>query len=215
MTRVIKGQVVMLFALLTALVLTLAACGGGSSSSSGGGAAGGGSTVAGTVDNGVAAVYPPGSEQPILAALGDMLLEPAHAAGVPNVTVQLLNSDGEVVDSQVTGDDGSFIFTGLDPDNYTISLQSADGVFLGQAPVQVDPNTRTEIEMDLNGEITAMEVEIEAEGDAISGTVEDDASSDDDDSSGDGASEDDDSVDGDSADDNSEDDDSEETTGTT
>lgn len=209
MSRVIKGQVAMLFALLTALVLTLAACGGGSSSSSGGGAAGGGSTVAGTVDNGVAAVYPPGSEQPLLAALGDMLIKPAQAAGVPNVTVQLLNSDGEVVDSQVTGDDGSFMFTGLDPDNYTISLQSADGVFLGQAPVQVDPNTRTEVEMDLNGEITAMEVEIEAEGDTISGTVEDDASSDDDDSSGDGASEDDDSsVDGDSVDDGSSDDDS-------
>ncbi|HSH42820.1 MAG TPA: SdrD B-like domain-containing protein [Arenicellales bacterium] len=204
MTKVIKGQVTILFALLAAMVLTLAACGGGSSST-GGGAGGGGATVAGTVDNGVAFLQPAGGERPMLVALAESMVAPAQAAGVPGVTVQLLDSDGAVVDTQVTGDDGRFVFSGLAAGQYAISLQSSDGVFLGQAPVQVDPNTRTEIEMDVNGEIQSMEVEVEASGDTISGTVEDDSSSDDDASSDDDDSSDDVSDD-DSSDDVSDDD---------
>lgn len=202
MSRLIKGQVVTLFALLTALVVTLAACGGGSSSSSGGGGASG-ATVAGTVDGDTAAVYPSGEHRPLLVALADTMVKPAHAAGVPGVTVQLLDSGGAVVDSQVTGSDGRFVFSGLPNGQYYLSLQSSDGTFLGQTPaIQVDPNTRTEIELDLSGEITS--VEVEAEGDTISGSIEDDLSSDDassDDLSSDDLSSDDDISDDDSSDD--------------
>lgn len=197
MTRVIKGQVLMLFALLTALVVTLAACGGGSSST-GGGAAASGSTVAGTVGSGVAEVYPAGQDRPVLVALADLVVEPAHAAGVPGITVQLLDSGGAVVATETTDEDGEFVFSGLEDGQYFISLQSADGTFLGQTPpIQVDANTRTEIELALDGGVTS--IEVKAEGDTISGEVEDDASSDDDDSSDDGVS-DDDSSDDDSSD---------------
>lgn len=208
MSRLIKGQVVTLFALLTALVVTLAACGGGSSST-GGGAGASGSTVAGTVGDGSAAVYPAGQDRPVLVALADMMIEPAHAEGVPNVTVQLLDSGGAVVATQKTDANGKFVFMGLADGQYVLSLQSSDGTFLGQAPVQVDPNTRTEIEMSLSGQITS--IEVKAQGDSISGEVEDNASSDDlssddDDSSDDGVSDDDSSDDvsgGNSSDDDS------------
>lgn len=199
MTRVIKGQIVALLALMTALVLTLAACGGGGSSAGGGSS--GGASVAGTVGDGFAAVEPAGQASSLLVALGEMVVESAQAAGVAGVTVELISSTGAVVGTQVTNADGRFIFSGLAPDSYSLRL-SQNGTALGQTPtIQVDPATRTEIEMSLQGAIT--EVDVTASGDTISGQVEDDSSFDDDDlSSDDDASmDDDDSVDDDDSDD--------------
>lgn len=196
MNKLIKGQVITLFALLTAMVVTLAACGGGSSSS--GGSSATGATVAGTVDNGVATLYRPGDQHPILAALTDMLIEPSHAAGVAGVTVELVNSSGAVVGTQTTDASGRFMFTGLVPDNYSIRL-SQDGAPLGETPViQVDPDTRTEIRLALSGAVTS--VNVQAQNDQISGQVRGDDDSSDDFSSDDDSS-DDDSLDDDSSDD--------------
>lgn len=94
MRAVIKGQIAILFALLTALVVALAACGGGSSSSSGGGAGSGGATIAGTVSDGSAGIRPDGGDRPLIAALVDVLVEPAHAAPMAGVTVTLVGPGG-------------------------------------------------------------------------------------------------------------------------
>lgn len=201
MTRIIKGQVIALAALMTVMVVTLAACGGGSSSTGGGG--GSGSTVRGTVDNGVAAVAPSG-EQTWLAAAANVVIEPASAAGVAGVTVELVDSGGATVASTTTDADGDFEFNNVAPGDYTIRLLQ-DGTALGETPtVRVDAATETKIELSLNGNVTS--VEVEAEGNQISGSVEDDLSSDDD--SLDDDSSDDDSLDDDSLDDDSSDDDS-------
>lgn len=201
MNKLIKGQVITLFALLTAMVVTLAACGGGSSSS--GGSSATGATVAGTVDNGVATLYRSGDDRPMLAALADMLIEPSHAAGVEGVTVELLNISGSVIGSQTTDASGRFMFTGLEPDNYSIRL-SQNGAPLGETPViRIDPDTRTEIRLALNGAVTS--VNVQAQDDQISGQVSGDDDSSDDDSLDDDSS-DDDSLDDDSSDDLSDDD---------
>jgi hypothetical protein len=192
MSRIIKGQVFTLFALLTALVVTLAACGGGSSSTGG---AATGSTVAGTVGNGVAAIHPSAHERPLLLAMAESLVQPAHADGAAGITVELL-LNGAVVASQITDSSGRFQFSGLAPGQYSIRL-SQNGEVLGQTtPMQVDAATKTEIELSLNGDV--LSVEVEASGDEISGKVEDDSSSDDDSS--------DDISDDDSSDDDSSDD---------
>ncbi|MEJ2177340.1 MAG: hypothetical protein P8Y12_05205, partial [Gammaproteobacteria bacterium] len=67
-------------------------------------------------------------------------------------------------------------------------------------PISLDPNTKTKLELNLDGSVTNMKVE--AEESRIAGEINDDGMSDDD-------SEDDDSSDDDSSDDDSEDDESE------
>jgi len=195
MNRLIKGQVAALFALLSALVITLAACGGGSSST-GGGSGGGGSTVAGTVSDGVASISPDGRDQPLFVALADMLVEPAHAAPVEGVSVQL-TCDG-YNQSRTTESDGRFRFEGVPSGSCTLDVMGE------QIALDVGADDSS-TEVPVGGGGTVLHVEIEIEGGTVSGEVEDDLSSDDDDSSGDGASEDDDSLDDVSEDDVSDD----------
>lgn len=200
MTRIIKGQVIALAALMAAMVVTLAACGGGSSSSGGSSS---GSSITGTVDDGLAAVDPTGrdADEPAWLAAVDLFIRHARAAGVPGVTVQLTNAGGSVVGTQTTNANGRFAFNGLAPGNYSLRL-SQDGSELGQTPlVEVDSSTRTEVQLSLQGTITSTQV-------ASTGGSDDDSLDDDssDDDSLDDDSSDDDSLDDDSADDDSDDD---------
>jgi len=213
MSTMIRARTMSFFALLTAAVLALSACGGGSSSAGGGGGSGG--TVAGTVGDGVAVFDPVSGEQPVMMALAHALVATAHADGIPGVNVELLDAGGGVVATQTTNADGRFMFTGLAPGNYSLRL-SQNGAILGQTPsLQVDSNTRTEIELSLDGNVTS--VEVEASNDTISGEIErdddddrrddDEDDDDDDDSDDDGDDDDDDSDDDDDDDEDDEDDD--------
>ena len=95
MKNVIKGQVAMLVALLTAFAVTLSACGGGSSSA-GGGSAIRTASVSGTVtNNGVAGLEIKGSSS-LFAAVSDIFIPVAHAGGVPNVAVVVNCSGGGI-----------------------------------------------------------------------------------------------------------------------
>lgn len=193
-----------LTSLFTAAVLT--ACGGGGGSSSGSGnLAAGNASIAGNVNSGIVFNHTSQTSERILAALLALAVTDAHAAGVGGVSVDLLK-DGAVVASQLTNENGDFQFTGLAPGSYTIQL-SQGGQNIGTSPViQLDPNTRTKLNLSLNGGINS--VEIEAEEDTISGEVEDGVSNDDQESEDD-VSDDEDSADDISADDDVSDDDQE------
>lgn len=203
MSKLIKGQVVALFALLTALVVTLAACGGGSSSTGGGG--GSGTTIAGTVNDGAAGVHPAGTARPLLVAVADVLVEPAHAAPMPGVAVTLTGPGGN--QTTTTDANGRFEFTVQESGIYTVEVLGE------QIQVGVGSDSSSE-EVQVTGSGAVVSIEVRVQGNTVSGTVEDDASSDgvsnddlssdDDDSSGDGAS-DDDSVDDGNSDDESDD----------
>lgn len=218
MTKIIKGQIVILSAMLAFLVLALTSCGGGTSTAGGGS---GGSTLRGTVASGVAAVDPStGSQSSFLLAAANLLVEPAHAAGVPDVTVQLV-SGGTIVATTTTDANGNFVFNNVAPGDYTIRL-SQGGTALGEtSALTVGASTSTQVELSLGGDVMSLEVEAEAEGNQVSGNVEADTSSDDnsaddamddnsndDESADDNASEDESGDDSDSGDDDSNDDDS-------
>jgi hypothetical protein len=164
-----------LSSLFTAAVLT--ACGGGGESSSGsGGAIAGSASISGNVNSGLALNQSAAPGERMLDALFELMVSDAHAAGVGGVTVELLKG-GVVVDSQVTGASGEFQFVGVAPGNYTIRL-SQGGQNVGVSPmIQLDANTRTRLELGLNGGLMA--VEIKAENGKISGKVEDGTSNDD------------------------------------
>lgn len=200
MSSVIRGQLVTLFAMLVTIAVTLVACGGGSSSVGGGGGTSG-ATIMGKVDNGVAAVYPAGEERSLLIAVADVLIESSYAAGVPGVTVELYDSSNNLVDSQITGADGSFMFIGLNPDNYTVRLSQGGNPLGGDIQVQVATNTTTNLQLDVTGAVVSTEVTA-SQDTQVTGTIDDGNSSDD--ASSDGASDDEDSV---STDDTSSDDD--------
>jgi len=158
-----------LSAFFTATLLT--ACGGGGGSSSGGGGAVAGSaTLSGNVNSGFANNVPASSSARILDAVVGLMFADAYAAGAGGVTVELLK-DGTIVDTQVTTGTGDFQFVGLAPGDYVVQLSQA-GQNVGASPViQLDANTRTRLNLDINGGILALEVE--AENGKISGEVED------------------------------------------
>lgn len=193
MSRVIRGQLVTLFAMLVTIAVTLVACGGGSSSVGGGGGTSG-ATIMGKVDNGVAAVYPAGGERRLLIAVADVLVESSYAAGVPGVTVELYDSGNNLVGSQTTGADGSFMFTGLNPDDYTIRLSQGGNPLGGDIQVQVTMNTTTNLQVDVTGSVVSTDVTA-SQDTQVTGTIDDGTGIADDGSSDDGDSE---SADGDS-----------------
>ncbi|MDH3377512.1 MAG: hypothetical protein OEQ39_11220, partial [Gammaproteobacteria bacterium] len=130
MKNIIKSQVVTLVSLLTAIVLSVAACGGGGSS---GGAGGGsaGSTIAGTVNGGNASIGTSDSSERWLVFATALIIRSADATGVDDLTLQLIDSGGTVVATEMTHDGGNFAFTGLAPGVYTIRVLQGD-VVLGE-----------------------------------------------------------------------------------
>ncbi|MGI9318586.1 MAG: carboxypeptidase-like regulatory domain-containing protein, partial [bacterium] len=159
--------------------------------------------ISGNVNSGTVFFQNSAEEKNLLTTFSQLLISSAHAAGVAGVEVQLL-LDGAVVDSQVTDGSGNFLFSSLPAGSYSLRLMM-DGANLGESPaIALDPNTKTELDLNLDGTVTNMKVE--AENEQISGNISDgDDSSD---MQGDHDSEDDVSVDDDSSDDDSDDDDS-------
>ena len=197
-----RALLLTLASLLSATILT--ACGGGGSSSGSGGLAAGSASISGNVHNGIALLQPDSPAEKMLARLIELTISDAHAGGVQGATVELLDSSGNVLGSQTTDTRGNYEFNGLAPGNYKIKVMY--GGQEGITPnIQLTANTRTRLDLSMNGGVTR--VEVEAENGRISGEVEDSVSHDDD--SEDNVSEDDVSEDDTSEDDESEDNDSE------
>ena len=154
--------------LFTVAVLT--ACGGGGSSSSGsGGITAGSATLSGNINSGIAFNTTLTPSQRLWAGVLSLAVSEASAAGVDGVTVELLKNGG-VVGSQVTDGSGNFLFAGLAPGSYTVQL-SQGGQRIGVSPpIQLDANTRTRLDMGVNGKLAS--VEIEAQSGKIVGEVE-------------------------------------------
>ena len=151
-------------------LILLGACGGGGSSTGSGSFVAGSASLAGNVNSGIAWHDSAARPRPLLISLLELATTEARAAGVGGVEVRLV-LDGVVVASQTTGASGDFVFNGLQPGNYTVRL-SQGGRQGGVSPViQLDANTRTRLEMRLDGEL--MELEIDAANSRISGEVED------------------------------------------
>ncbi len=98
-----------------------------------------------TVDAGV---VPP----PVLGSIGDLVwsdtdgngIQDADEPGVAGVRVELLDADGNVVDSVTTGADGSYLFDELPLGDYQVRFTAPDGTTLSpQAPVVTMRSTRT------------------------------------------------------------------------
>jgi len=179
-----------LTSLFTVAVLT--ACGGGGSSSTGSGVSTGSASISGNVNTGIAfnQSMEPGSH--LLGVFFELMVPNAYAAGVSGVKVDLINSSGELVDSMTTGADGEFQFSGLAPGTYRIQLTQGTQLSVSQ-DIQLQENTRTRVEMGINGGV--MGLEVKAENGKISGEVEDGISSDDQDSTDDVSNDDQDSTD--------------------
>ena len=195
-----------LIAPIVAIVLTLAGCGGGSDSSSGGGSgtAAGLASVSGNVSSGIASASQDDAGV-LMARIFKSLISEAHAAGVQDVTVELLLG-GAVVGTQMTDSNGNFRFNDLVPGNYSLRLSRNSTVIGEEAAITLAADTSTRIELNVSGDV--MNLEVNANNGQISGEVEDDNSSDDisDDDSSDDESLDDDSSDDISDDDSSDDD---------
>jgi hypothetical protein len=148
MKNVIKGQVAMLVALLTAFAVTLSACGGGSSSA-GGGSAVRTASVSGTVTNNGVAGLEIRSSSGLIATLSDIFIPVAHAGGVSNVSVVVICPDpGGGTYSDSTDVNGRFK---VDVDNIgtgvcTTSFNGAPG-----PNVNVDAGMETEVTVALEG----------------------------------------------------------------
>jgi len=214
MKNIIKSQVVTLVSLLTAIVLTVAACGGGGSS---GGAGGGssGAMIRGTVNGGTASIDTFTNGDQWLVAATEFVIRSARADGIDGLTVELIRDDMTLVATDTTEAGGRFAFTPVANGIYRLRLLQ-DSTELGTSGPLVVGVDSSEVTVQLAMDATLLSVEIEVEGDTISGEVEDDdsVSVDDDDSVDDCDSVDDsdsvdsDSVDSDSVDDDSVDDDS-------
>jgi len=205
--KFIQRSVSALIITLFSLILVVG-CGGSSDSTTGsGGALAGKSSISGNVNNGISLHQQELPDGGLLAAISRIVVSPAFAAAVAGVEVQLL-LNGAVVDSQITDGSGNFLFSNLPSGSYSLRLMM-DGQNVGESPaISLDPNTKTELELMLDGSLINMKVE--AADDQILGNVEsNDSGNSPDDMQSDDDSEDDDSNDDDSEDDDSEDDDSE------
>ena len=175
MKNIIKSQVVTLVSLLTAIVLTVAACGGGGSS---GGAGGGssGAMIRGTVNGGTASIDTFTNGDQWLVAATEFVIRSARADGIDGLTVELIRDDMTLVATDTTEAGGRFAFTPVANGIYRLRLLQ-DSTELGTSGPLVVGVDSSEVTVQLAMDATLLSVEIEVEGDTISGEVEDDDSS--------------------------------------
>ena len=107
MNNVIKGQLAILVAMLTSLIVTLTACGGGGSSSAGGGGASRSASVSGIVTNNGIANLEIQSTNSLFVAVSDIFITVAHASGIPNISVVVVCAGGDT-NQGVTNAEGKF-----------------------------------------------------------------------------------------------------------
>jgi hypothetical protein len=77
---------------------------------------------------------PPPTTQPPTSTLGDLVwqdidgdgVQDPGEPGIPGVTVTLYDSNGNVVATQVTDENGNYLFTGLQPGTYTVQFELPD-----------------------------------------------------------------------------------------
>lgn len=173
-------------------VAVLSACGGGGDSSTGSGVSTGRASISGNVNSGIAFNLSTSPDARLLDVFFKMMVPNVYAAGVSGVKVDLINSSGDLVDSMTTGSDGEFQFSGLAAGTYRIQLSQAGQLSVSK-DIPLQENTRTRVEMGINGSV--MGLEVKAENGKISGEIEDGYSHDDQNSSDDVSNDDQDSTD--------------------
>lgn len=192
MKNVIRGQVAILLAILTAFAVTLSACGGGSNSTSGGGAIRATASVSGIVtDNGIAGLVIQGPYG-LVATVSDLFIPVARASGIPNLPVTVACEGGDT-NHGVTNVEGRFkidlvnigsgvctiLFdnTVVGPEiNLTLGMEAELRVTLVGGTINVD---RLNIRQDDDDSSTELEIRVD-DGQSS----DDDSSSSDDNSSG-------------------------------
>ena len=175
MQNIIKSQVVTLVSLLTAIVFTVAACGGGGSS---GGAGGGssGAMIRGTVNGGTASIDTSTNGEQWLVAATEFVISSARADGIDGLTVELIRDDMTLVATDTTEAGGEFVFTPVADGIYRLRLLQGPTELGTSGPLVVGAGS-SEVTVQLAMDATLLSVEIEVQGDTISGEVEDDDSS--------------------------------------
>lgn len=144
-----KAKLAILGSSITALILV--ACGGGGTSS---GAGAGGSAVAsvsGTVNGGSASAIemrPGVGPAQLIAAIGDLVISVAHAAGLPGINV-VVACPGVAPYAGLTDAQGKFKILTPEVSASTVCTTTFDGA-TGPA-VTVSPGMETEIEVTLAG----------------------------------------------------------------
>lgn len=160
-----------LISLLLASMVFLTACGSSDSSSGGGGSGSGLASISGNVNNGLAFNRSVEVHASLLAAVYELVIPVANAAGVPDVVVTLTYPDG-TTEMTTTDADGNFSFMGLDPGDY--SIQVATGA---PQPIGLTEGVNADLTFnELGGLVTTR---VNASGDTISGNVDDGVISDD------------------------------------
>ena len=124
-----------------------------------------------------------GIEDPGTASVGNLVFLDENGNGVfddgeglvAGATVELLNADGTVVATQVTGDDGEYCFEGLDAGVYSVQFTAPDGsglVFTSEGAA-ADDAVNNDSDADSSGATDQFELSIgEEEKDIDAGLVD-------------------------------------------
>jgi hypothetical protein len=187
-----KSQSAILGSLITVFIVTLTACGGGGTSSGAGAGASGVASVSGTVNGGSATALnmnPGVGPAFLMAALGDMVISAAHAAGIAGVNVEVNCGPGAMYNG-TTDINGKFkiMVPNVGTGNCTTTFNGFSG-----PPITLTLGMETEIEVTLAASSvnlvgiqqhassqTELEIEVDDGADNVASRSDDAMSSDDD-----------------------------------